>query len=165
MNDLVENHFKNDRYQVFLLTSPATMPFSFASHPWFVINRKGVISRFGVGWRGSGNDYRNFWKAHTHEQCRGHLHKNAKAWSEGLEIFYALPMRWNGKIIGTLEGGEDSAAARMAEYIEHSTETYPYAERYSLLGPNSNTYAAWILKHFPESGLQLPWNAFGKNFV
>ena len=62
-----------------------------------------------------------------------------------------------------IEGDENSLAAKMAEFIEHSPETYSHSKEYSLVGPNSNTYVQWILNMFPEFPAKLPWNAFGKN--
>ena len=74
------------------------------------------------------------------------------------------PPFWKGEITGFLEGGAESDAARMAEYIERSGETYPHLQRYVLTGPNSNTYAQWVLDAFPESAMRLPWNAVGKGY-
>jgi len=164
-SDIVSSHIKNDMCQVFVMTSPATFPFSFAMHPWFVINRKGIISRFGVSWRDSSPNYQTYFKTHTHDACNGHLHKNALTPSQGLEVFISLPWHWRGKIIGMIEGGEGTLAARMAEFIENSTATYPYCGQYALRGPNSNTYVAWVLEKFPESGIKLPWRAFGKSLA
>ena len=52
-------------------------------------------------------------------------------------------------------------AERVVAVIEHSAQQYPYRSCYFLLGPNSNTYAAWVLK---RSGwhLSLPATAIGK---
>lgn len=63
-----------------------------------------------------------------------------------------------------IEGDEGSLAAKMAEFIERSPETYPFKNQYRFRGPNSNTYAQWILNHFPETGMALSWNAFGKKY-
>jgi hypothetical protein len=43
-----EKLIKEDVYQVFLFHCACTVPLSFASHPWFVINKKGKISRYAV---------------------------------------------------------------------------------------------------------------------
>jgi hypothetical protein len=63
-----------------------------------------------------------------------------------------------------IEGDAGSLADRMGDFIEHSGEKYPYKETYSLFGPNSNTFASWVLNQFPESEIKLPWNTFGKNY-
>ena len=51
----------------------------------------------------------------------------------------------------------------MIEFIKTSKDAYPY-KNYKLSGPNSNTYAQWILNNFPEAGIKLPWNCFDKNY-
>lgn len=53
-------------------------------------------------------------------------------------------------------------AARMAECIENSPNTYPNKDVYSLTSQNSNTYQ-WVLDQFPEVQMKLPWNSFGKS--
>ncbi len=52
----------------------------------------------------------------------------------------------------------------LIDLIESSFEEYPSVETYSLLGPNSNTYTQWVLDQFPETKMQLPWNAVGKKY-
>ena len=71
---------------------------------------------------------------------------------------------WKGKLRRYIEGGEGSLAQRMAECIENSPKMYPYCNTYAPRGPNSNTYVQWVLNQFPQSGLTLPWNSFGKSF-
>jgi hypothetical protein len=153
-----ERLLKNDKYQVFLLSSPPSIPLSFARHPWFVVNKKGAISRWEViadpgmyGLKSRG----------------GHICVDALPPWRGLRVLrsfsswgYITPVTLHG----TVEGGGGSSAERMAECIEHSPQTYPYCERYAYTGPNSNTYAQWVIDQFPDSGLKLPWNAFGKHF-
>ena len=63
-----------------------------------------------------------------------------------------------------VEGEEGSLAQNMADFIEVSNKNYPYCYGYSLIGPNSNTYVQSVLDRFPESRMQLSWNALGKNF-
>ena len=40
---------KKDKYQVFLMASRCPMPFVFALHTWFVLNKKGEIDRWEAG--------------------------------------------------------------------------------------------------------------------
>ena len=155
----IEELLKKDRYQVFLLTCPATLPFSFAAHPWFVVNDTKTVLRYGISWQ------------HTlirKEYAEGCLYKYGGDLEAGVPvtpIFQdVFPQIWHGRLMGYIEGSEDSPAARMAEVIENSLRTYPYVHAYSVFGPNSNTYAQWVLDHFPEPPLQLPWNAFGKEW-
>ena len=148
---------RDDCYQVFLLSCPAALPVSFASHPWFVVNSKGALSRWDVLLLPR-TDWPMRW---------GHLHKDFFSPFEGVEmLFFTDRYKWkNVKLLGVIEGGEGSLAARMAAFIENSPQSYPYCEKYRLIGPNSNTYAQWVLARFPECGLQLPWNSYGKGCI
>ena len=153
MEKRFETLLRPDLYQVFLFVVTATFPFSFAKNPWLVVNKKGIVSRWEV-----------FWEPNRSKTSWGHLHKDFYAPSDGIEMFFFSKKQFkHGKLFGVAEGGENSIAQRMAEFIEHSPDTYPHCYRYSLKGPNSNTYAQWVLNQFPQSGLTLPWNSFGKN--
>ncbi len=153
-----EKLLKPDIYQVFLLSCPASFPFFFARHPWFVVNNKGTVSRFEVV---------------DNPGAYGFVGGREYIWKDGLPPWrglhmvrtkgYGFPL-WSVTLHGALEGEESSPAARMAQYVQESLHTYPYRGRYSYTGPNSNTYVQWVLNKFPNSGLRLPWNAFGKNY-
>lgn len=159
-----ETPLRSDLFQVFLYACPANMPFFFATHPWFVVNKKGEVSRFGKG-RHEGTRWEAFFEQGRGAISWGHVHQDALLPFEGIEIWpYSRKYHWRGRLLGYVEGKEGSLAHRMAEFIEHSGETYPYSKTYSLFGPNSNTYAQWILNHFPESGLYLGWRSVGKNY-
>ena len=152
MNPEAEQRLKPDSYQVFLFTCRATIPFAFASHPWFILNKKGVISRWEV-----------FWEANRNKMSWGHLHKDMWPPFQGIEMFFwSEKYFWKSRLSGIVEG---PLAERMIELIESSPQAYGYNDRYSLPGPNSNTYGQWVLDHFPEAGLRLPWNSFGKHFM
>ncbi len=144
---------KNDRCQVFLFACPANMPVSFAIHPWFVINRYGTVSRWEVFWRPE-VDWFLVW---------GHLHKNYYPPFEGIDVWpLAGGRRWKKVwLIGSAEG---ELAERIADVLESSPEKYEHGRTYTLAGPNSNSYAQWVLDHVPEWRVTLPWNAFGKNY-
>ena len=146
---------KNDRCQVFLFTCLASIPFMFARHPWFVVCKKGVISRWEV-----------VWEPGRSKTSWGYLHKDLYSPSQGIEMFFfSHKFFWkHGRLLGMIEGLEGSIAYRMADLIEASPQTYPYCDRFSLRGPNSNTYVQWVLDNFPESNLSLPWNSIGKHF-
>ncbi len=141
-------------YQVFVFSCHASMPVSFASHSWLVINKKGAVSRWEVLFIKSGS--KTSW---------GHLHLNFHSPFQGLEIFYFYPrLVWKSYLIGFIEGNENSTAHQIANFIENSPKSYPYCYEYLLWGPNSNTYTQWVLDKFPEFKINLPWNSFGKNF-
>ncbi|MES2930500.1 MAG: DUF3750 domain-containing protein [Patescibacteria group bacterium] len=157
MNSPFEKLIEKDTYQVFLLSCPAYIPISFAIHPWFVVNKKGIIKRWEVG--------------HSKKEAPhyfGYIRSNGLPLFKGLSIIsYSLPWSWGDKhikLLGIIEGDDGSLASKMVDFIEGATSIYPYRDTYRLTGPNSNTYVKWVLDAFPESGLRLPWNAFGKNF-
>lgn len=147
-NDLIQK----DLYQVFLLKCPASLPLSFGIHSWFVVNQKGVISRWEVTF-----------DARKRELSWGHLNKNLFPSFSGIGVIPFLDRpSWTGTLLGFVQGSEGSMAERMSEFIIHSQENYSLCHRYFITGPNSNTYTQWILKHFPEFPARLPGNAFGK---
>lgn len=145
---------KSDKYQVFLFICRASIPFQFAGHSWFVINCKGDIKRFEV----------LFSKKKIMNESR-HLYVDNQTPAQGIDSApFVSNIFWKSKLIGSIEGGDDSLAAHMSEFIKKSENSYPYRNKYALLGPNSNTYISWIISHFPESGFVLPKRCFGKNF-
>jgi len=150
-----EKLLKNDRYQVFLFTCAATIPFHIARHPWFVINKKGAISRWEVKW----------WRDWRKERPT-YVSKDSYGPFQGIEMFYyPNNIYWPlVRLEGVIEGDEGSLAQQMADFIEESDERYPFADTYVLRGPNSNTYVQWVLDQFPRSNLKLGWNSFGKEF-
>ncbi len=150
-----------NKYQVFLCACPANLPFFFAIHPWLVVNKKGIISRFGLSQ--SANVPPDIFGKINDQKQWGHLYKNFFPPWQGIRILpFAWKYFWRGHVLSSIEGDENSLAYRMAEFIESSGENYPDTAKYSLLGPNSNTYVQWVLSHFPEADMSLPWNAFGK---
>jgi len=148
-------NYDPSKYQVWLYKCPAVFPCFFATHPWFVVNKKGVVSRWEV-----------VTSPNTGSTDYGYLSKDCLPPTTGIRIFpYTMNPRYGNHLIGMVSGDADSLAAQMAAIINDSHKSYPHHDRYVLTGPNSNTYVQWILDQFPESGLKLPWNAFGKNFV
>lgn len=140
------------KYQVFLFKSKANFPFVFAVHPWFVINKKGEVSRWEVLYS------KNF----KIEKSWGHLYKNLLPPFQGLNIFTFISKPvYNSKLVGMVEG---ELAIQMIDLIENMSTDYPYINRYNILGPNSNTFVNYVINKFPESKMKLPWNAFGKNY-
>lgn len=142
-------------YQVFLFTCPGHFIFGVASHPFFVINQQGKLSRWEVLFR----------KNKTHPDW-GHVHKDTLPFFQGIEVFPGIPIHWKTTFIGDIgASSSDSNALEMISVIENSPTSYPYKDRFLLWGPNSNTYAQWVLTQIPGINLQLPWNAFGKGYV
>jgi len=143
--------FDEKKFQVFIFRCPCNIPFNIFSHTWFVINKKGKLSRWEVLFR---------------KKCKsswGHLHKNYFQLADGIDMFlFKSKFIWDSKLIGIVD--KNSLAKKMINLIEKSKNEYPYRDYYNLLGPNSNTYVQWILNHFPKIKIKLPWNAVGKKY-
>ena len=146
------------KYQVFLMICPASIPFNFVRHGWFVINEKGNIARWEV----------IHLKNLKEKTCWGYLYKNFLPPFKGIRIIWPVPGlmfvkgRWQPELLGFTEG---DIAQKMAKVIENSRENFPYRDKYHFIpGPNSNTYIQWVLNQFPEIKIKLPWNSSGKNF-
>lgn len=74
--------------------------------------------------------------------------------------------RWFGaapELLADLRGeGVDAVIDR----VEQAVESYPYAGEYRVWpGPNSNTFAAFVLRQVPEVRADLPATAIGKDYL
>ena len=142
------------QHQVFLLTSPIPFPFGFAVHAWFVTQVDGEIHRYEFGkFRGSPNP-----------NGIGLLKDYFKPTTGMNRYWWQRRDRYPSKLIGKIAGGEKSVAARMISFLKEHSDKYPHKTKYNYLGPNSNTYAGWVLGHFTDSGLKLPLSAVGRNY-
>lgn len=142
-----------NKQQIFLFKSKANFPFIFAWHTWFVVNDRGDISRWEVG----------FSKKYKSEKSWGHIYKNLYIPTKGLEVFpYFRKLFWKSKIIGF---HEDDNVSDIISFIKDSPNNYPYLNEYKLMGPNSNTYIQWVINKFPILKFKLPQNAFGKDYI
>src|SRR3989344_5712675 len=90
-----ERLLKPDRYQVFLLSCPASIPVNFFPHPWFVVNKKGAVSRWEI-----------FWQPGKCPTSWKHLHKDFCPPFQGTAIFFFTERYlWkNVKMLGVVEG-------------------------------------------------------------
>lgn len=141
------------KYQVFLFQSRAMFPVCFAIHPWFVINKKGKLTKYDV--------------KHTKNKENkklGHLFISQKDLTKGIQITIGIRKTWKSKLIGIEEGNENSIAKEMIREIEETKTKYEYKHNYKLIGPNSNTYIQKILEKFKETKLKLPRSAIGKKY-
>src|SRR3989344_1899275 len=125
MKNNFENLIDRNKYQVFVMICPGSFPFSFAIHPWFVINKNGAISRFEVSH-----------KKNQDEASQGHLNRNFLPPWQGLGIitFKSKPYH-KAKLLALIAGDENSAARKMVDLIENSPGIYPYCDTYHFLGP------------------------------
>ncbi len=57
-------------------------------------------------------------------------------------------------------------AEKLIPKIEAAIARYPWADQYTLfLGPNSNTFPAWVGLQVPELGLNMPFRAIGSGYA
>ena len=144
-----EKLIKKDKYQVFVLMSPAS--FFLAKHPWFVVNKKGEIHRYEI--------------RHHLNESKMHLHVDKQPPFQGMPLIYPIQKFFlSPKFLKMIVGDENSRAKELVDFIEKSKEDYPFLKNYTFLGANCATYVAWVFKSFPEMEVQLPWNAVGKDF-
>ena len=154
MTEEIKKLIKKDGYQVFVLSSPGNLPFFFATHNWFVINKFGELSRWEV----------RFEKDHNNPLGK-HLYKDFFPPFQGIGLLpYLYKPNWKSRLIHVCEGDNNSSTKKMIDFIEASPINYKYKDYYSLSGPNSNTYVQWVLNHFKELPVQLPWTAIGKGY-
>src|SRR5680860_969766 len=96
---------EEDSYQVFLFYSKASSPFNFAIHPWFVLNKKGELSRWEVIHSNSYNEIMHW----------GHLYKDRYPLFQGIEKIPFINMFFNiSLLLGEVKGSE---AQMMIEFI------------------------------------------------
>jgi hypothetical protein len=96
-----------------------------AWHHWFVLEQQGKRDRWEV-WQAAGAGGESW----------GHLHRNLFPPERGVGNGDSWSVcRWDGTV-----------ARRLVERIEASPVTYPFCGFYWFWpGPNSNTYAQWVL--------------------
>jgi hypothetical protein len=121
----------------------ARVPFvgAIAHHHWLVIERAGQVDRWEV-WQ----------RQNAGGESWGHLHRNLLAPDSGVGSGPSwLIHAWAGE-----------QAQDLAQRLERSIDDYPWCHRYRYWpGPNSNTFAQWVLGDL----LTLPVRAPGKHFA
>ena len=124
----------------------ATLPFPLgliAVHYWFVVFEPG----------GSCHRWEVWQTRDVGGTSIGHVHCDLKRPDDGVGGGPAcIAAQWTG---------ETAAAIRK---ILEASKSYPHCHRYRAWpGPNSNTFAAWVLR---QAGVEhpLPWKAFGRDF-
>jgi len=141
-------------YQVWLLKSPVPFPFSFAMHGWFVVNQKGVVSRWEFGRFGLPLGAKKIG-----------VFKNLFPLTGGMNKYgWKSRPRSEASLLFGVEGSAGSQAQQLADFITAESQNYPFKNSYRYLGPNSNTYLQWVLNHFEELREKLPYPAVGKNY-
>ncbi len=72
---------------------------------------------------------------------------------------------WFGSRPELLAQARGDGVDAMIDRIEAAVRSYPYTDRYHLWpGPNSNTFAAHVLRAAPELRVDLPPTAVGKDY-
>ena len=83
-----------------------------------------------------------------------------------LRVEKDLPDRlWYGKKPRILVDLREEKAEKLIDKIRKAAFQYPYKKRYAMLGPNSNTFIAWIACQVPELNLKLSRRAIGKAYL
>jgi hypothetical protein len=122
----------------------APLPFIgiIAWHYWFVVTDDSGCHRWEVWQTKNAGGW-----------CIGHLHRDLKAPDAGVGGGPSrVAARWDGEV-----------ARRIAEVLQKA-QSYPHCERYRMWpGPNSNTFAAWVLR---EAGVAatLDPRGIGRNY-
>lgn len=143
------------KYHIYFFCCRAHIPLHFALHTWIVIITPEESVRFEV-----------LYKKDSSQEHFGYIHKNYYPPEQGIRKISGSLGYWKSRLIGNIQGDEGSLAEQIVIFMKDHSSHYPFKELYrSYQGPNSNTYTAWILSKFPEAGIQLPWNAFGKNYL
>lgn len=156
-NESIKSFITDEKYQVFVLVSPAAVPVHFFYHAWFVTIENGVTNRWEIfhvsDLKGNGTQW-------------GHLYRNFYLPFAGMHKYFGDSGRIQSpdevKLVGHVSG---DVAQEMIACIKSTPETYPYTHYYRLVrGPNSNAYAQWVLNKFPAAAIELPWRALGRGY-
>jgi hypothetical protein len=122
----------------------APLPFigAMAVHCWFVVFDEQGSHRWEVWQTKNAGGF-----------CIGHVHRDLKDPDAGVGGGPSrIAAQWDGE------------AALAIKSVLENARAYPYCQTYRLWpGPNSNTFAAWVLR---EAGIEHPlhWKAFGRNY-
>src|SRR3989344_4464552 len=101
-----------EKYQVFILACPTYTPFNFARHSWFVLNKKGLISRWEI-------------RHKKNKKTNNYFYLNTQPPFQGINIsFFIKKHFWKAKLMGYIEGSENSTAQKIIEFIENSEKIY-----------------------------------------
>lgn len=137
---------------LFILSSPIPYPFSFARHFWFVIKVEEEWERweFGQFKSAPGNGIGVF--------------KNLMPLTMGMNRYFWKRKPRHKSYLHYSLSAEEPLTHKMIDFIQQEAPNYPMRDTYRYLGPNSNTFMQWVLKHFPELKFQLSWTAIGKGY-
>ncbi len=149
---------RTDCFQIFIMDTPIPLPLSLFRHSYIVVNDHGTFTRWEVMYR--------------FLPCAkrvGYVHRNyANPW-DGLGFFLVPLFTWDPsypvRCLHMEEGDSHSEAALMADFLTKNAFLYDHKDRYiPFPGPNSNTFVAWFLDHFPHVAVSLSPFAPGRNY-
>jgi hypothetical protein len=138
---------KTKEPQVLILSLNLPIPLMFAVHVYFVTIENNRINRYDVLYQKNNKN--------------SYLYKNA---GKPFQAFrYIRCFKKRSKNIHFIKHITDSNAKKLIHVLEN--KEYPSKNKYFIFpGPNSNTYAQWIINQVPKLKVKLPMLAFGKNF-
>lgn len=89
-------------------------------------------------------------------------------WSESVVVVShrAPDGRWFGSEPELYADKRGEGVDDLIRRIDEAARKYPFAGEYGLWpGPNSNTFTAYLTRHVPELGVDLPGTAIGKDYL
>ena len=153
---------KYDDFVVKIYSCPVPFPFTFAVHTYIVFELGSATARY---------DLIPTPLADVSDNIFGHIKKDVLPPEVGFRCFGKYPFnigpRYKVNLIGKISGDATSAAGRLYGFMASGGfTTYQFTHTYRLIfGPNSNTFIQWVLDQVPDTGLRLPVNAWGKNYM
>src|SRR5436190_1483534 len=100
---------KNNKYQVFLYSSPLPIPVNFAIHTWLVTIKKGKVTRW-EGWQ----------SRYVMKKDTGYVYKNLFSNPKAAMNMFPFPLfniRWKSSLIDSVEGPE---AKKIITFLENN---------------------------------------------
>lgn len=153
-NNEIKKLINKDTNQLFVFSSHVALPLSIARHLWIVISVKGKLHRYEV--------LRSKYFVVNEECVRdGHVYRDVLPLTSGLGIYHVFG---DYKYDSRLEHVIELDNSINFEEINSKLFDYKCKNKYSLIGPNSNTYVKWALGVLNHEDISLPWNAFGKEY-
>lgn len=136
-------------------------------------NHEAVVQVYGAptwGWRGWFAIHT--WVATKHANADSYTVYEVIGWRQhrglpAMRIENDLPDRfWFGERPRLLKEFRGEPADKLVDAVDKAAKSYPWPDTYKAFpGPNSNTFTAWIAKHVPELGLELPLSAIGSGYA
>jgi hypothetical protein len=83
-----------------------------------------------------------------------------------MRITQDIPDRyWFGEKPRLIKEHRGERVDDLIDAVDKAADAYPWKTTYKALGPNSDTFIAWIAKRVPELELDLPISAIGSGYV